>query len=70
MSEAADFPDRLQCPELNRKRPDCGEERFPYAPPCVVRVRVETTRLASGKQDAQSHCTWHYHDTPANCPNA
>jgi hypothetical protein len=44
--------------------------RLPYVPPTVARVRVETTRLASGKQDAQSHCTWHYHDTPANCPNS
>jgi hypothetical protein len=48
----------------------CEAVKLLYVTPRVARVRVETTRLASGKQDANAHCTWHYHDSPGNCPNA
>jgi hypothetical protein len=45
---------------------EVGPKGVFYAPPRVVRVRVETARLTLGQRDATAFCTVHDHDTGIN----
>lgn len=43
-----------------------GPHAGPYAAPRVTRVRIETSRMTLGYQDAVQYCTIHDHDTGIN----
>lgn len=40
-----------------------------YAAPTLIRVRVETAQMISGKQTRDLHCTRHWHDDATTCAN-
>lgn len=52
--------------------PDAPRTTIPnglaYESPRLVRVRVETARMAAGLQTAVDHCTQHFHQNIAGCP--
>jgi hypothetical protein len=43
--------------------------RSSYSAPTVVRVRVETAQMVSGKRTRDEHCTRHWHDDATSCAN-
>jgi hypothetical protein len=40
-----------------------------YSAPKLVRVRVETAQMISGKRTRDEHCTRHWHDDGTSCAN-
>jgi len=40
-----------------------------YAAPTLIRVRVETAQMVSGKRTRDEHCTRHWHDDATTCAN-
>ncbi len=60
----SDFEKAKNPPGGNRRSEPrrVGGDR-PYAAPRVTRVRIETSRMTLGYQDADHFCTIHDHDT-------
>ncbi|HUT25767.1 MAG TPA: hypothetical protein VM492_15625 [Sumerlaeia bacterium] len=48
-----------------RKESDVSRCPPAYEPPRLVRLRVETTRMKLGYEDANQFCTVHIHDSVA-----
>ena len=56
-------------PQASKALTDSNAKQQCYSAPRIVRVRVETAQMVSGKRTRDEHCTRHWHDDATTCAN-